>query len=61
MFFPRTSGRRLPRYVFREHRYALVYIYLVGQDIRYLKPHVENVEKEELERRAWDNMVVSKK
>lgn len=32
-----------------------------SEDIRYLKPHVENVEKEELERRAWDNLVVSRK
>ena len=31
------------------------------QDVRYLKPHVESVEQEELERRAWDNMVLSKK
>ncbi|EPT05878.1 cytochrome bd ubiquinol oxidase [Fomitopsis schrenkii] len=31
------------------------------EDVRYLKPHVESVEQEELERRAWDNMVVSKK
>ncbi|KAH9934906.1 ubiquinol-cytochrome-c reductase complex subunit 6 [Fomitopsis serialis] len=31
------------------------------EDVRYLKPHVESVEKEALERRAWDNMVLSKK
>ncbi|KZT65456.1 14 kDa subunit of cytochrome bd ubiquinol oxidase [Daedalea quercina L-15889] len=31
------------------------------EDVRYLTPHVEDVEKEALERSAWDNMVVSRK
>ncbi|PCH38359.1 cytochrome bd ubiquinol oxidase subunit [Wolfiporia cocos MD-104 SS10] len=31
------------------------------EDVRYLTPHIENVEKEEQERRAWDNMAIERK
>ncbi|KAI9064188.1 ubiquinol-cytochrome-c reductase complex subunit 6 [Trametes sanguinea] len=31
------------------------------QDVRYLKPHVEEVEREELERRKWDSMAVERR
>ncbi|KAF9483779.1 ubiquinol-cytochrome-c reductase complex subunit 6 [Pholiota conissans] len=31
------------------------------EDVRYLAPHVENVVKEEEERKAWDNLVVVRK
>ncbi|CCM02872.1 uncharacterized protein FIBRA_04986 [Fibroporia radiculosa] len=31
------------------------------EDVRYLKPHVESVEKEDLERKAWENMVIERK
>ncbi|KAI0928300.1 hypothetical protein AcW1_005584 [Taiwanofungus camphoratus] len=33
----------------------------VEEDVRYLKPHVEDVEKEDLERRVWDSMHVERK
>lgn len=32
-----------------------------AQDIRYLKPHVVEVAKEDSERQAWDHIVVAKK
>ncbi|KAF7789569.1 hypothetical protein EIP86_000515 [Pleurotus ostreatoroseus] len=31
------------------------------EDIRYLKPHVESVHAEDLERAAWDNMTVQRR
>ncbi|PAV23727.1 cytochrome bd ubiquinol oxidase [Pyrrhoderma noxium] len=31
------------------------------EDIRYLKPHVEEVHKEDLERAKWDNIQVERK
>ncbi|KAL6309106.1 cytochrome bd ubiquinol oxidase subunit [Sparassis latifolia] len=31
------------------------------EDVRYLKPHVVEVEKEDKERSAWDHMAVGKK
>ena len=34
---------------------------LVSQDVRYLKPHIESVLKEDEERAAWDNMTVHRK
>ncbi|KAG8217437.1 cytochrome b-c1 complex subunit 7 [Butyriboletus roseoflavus] len=30
-------------------------------DVRYLKPHIESVIKEDEERAAWDNMTVHRK
>jgi len=32
-----------------------------SEDVRYLKPHVVSVEKEENERKMWDNITVAKK
>ena len=32
----------------------------ITQDIRYLKPHVEEVVKEDLERAKWDNIEVKR-
>ena len=32
----------------------------VCQDVRYLKPHVESVVKEDEERRVWDTMTVKR-
>jgi len=32
-----------------------------SEDVRYLAPHVRNVEIEDLERRKWDNMEVHRK
>ncbi|KAL7283199.1 ubiquinol-cytochrome-c reductase complex subunit 6 [Trametes coccinea BRFM310] len=32
-----------------------------SEDVRYLKPHVEEVEREELERRKWDSMAVERR
>lgn len=31
------------------------------QDVRYLKPHVEDVWKEDLERKKWDTIEVERK
>ncbi|KAH9901155.1 ubiquinol-cytochrome-c reductase complex subunit 6 [Cubamyces lactineus] len=31
------------------------------EDVRYLKPHVEQVEREDIERRKWDNIAVSRR
>lgn len=31
------------------------------QDTRYLKPHVQEVEKEDQERRKWDNIAVERR
>ncbi|KAH0830495.1 cytochrome b-c1 complex subunit 7 [Lanmaoa asiatica] len=31
------------------------------EDVRYLKPHIESVIKEDEERVAWDNMTVHRK
>ncbi|CDO74733.1 hypothetical protein BN946_scf184686.g4 [Trametes cinnabarina] len=31
------------------------------EDVRYLKPHVEEVEREDLERRKWDSMAVERR
>jgi len=32
-----------------------------GQDVRYLKPHVLSIMKEEAERNKWDNITFNKK
>ncbi|TCD60422.1 Cytochrome b-c1 complex subunit 7 [Steccherinum ochraceum] len=32
-----------------------------AEDVRYLKPHVEEVVKEDAERAVWDNIAVSRK
>ncbi|PPR08028.1 hypothetical protein CVT24_010869 [Panaeolus cyanescens] len=32
-----------------------------AEDVRYLKPHVESVHREEVERAKWDNLVVERK
>jgi len=34
---------------------------LSSEDVRYLKPHVVNVVKEENERKMWDNIAVARK
>jgi hypothetical protein len=34
---------------------------LMLQDVRYLKPHIEDVIKEDEERINWDNMIVERK
>ncbi|KAI0336290.1 ubiquinol-cytochrome-c reductase complex subunit 6 [Cubamyces sp. BRFM 1775] len=31
------------------------------EDVRYLKPHVQEVEREDIERRKWDNIAVSRR
>ncbi|KAI0670609.1 ubiquinol-cytochrome-c reductase complex subunit 6 [Trametes maxima] len=31
------------------------------EDVRYLKPHVQAVEQEDLERSAWDNLAVERR
>ena len=31
------------------------------QDVRYLKPHVQEVEKEDQERFKWDHMAVERR
>ncbi|CAA7267655.1 unnamed protein product [Cyclocybe aegerita] len=32
-----------------------------AEDVRYLRPHVEEVAKEEEERKKWDNLIVQRK
>ncbi len=32
----------------------------IHKDVRYLKPHVEDVVKEDLERQKWDNIEVKR-
>ena len=36
-------------------------IHILRQDKRYLKPHVEDVLKEEQERLVWDTLTVERK
>lgn len=74
-YFPhqaRFSGQRRPqtiteRSVDKARRGASIPEMLVHvltrsvQDVRYLKPHVVEVAKEDAERQAWDHIVVAKK
>jgi hypothetical protein len=54
------TGRGRPRLHPLPAAYSLP-ISLSIQDVRYLKPHVENVVAEVKEREVWDTMAVSRK
>lgn len=60
---PRPAIKRTMDFTFRGV-YTVVPTYLsahVIQDVRYLKPHVVNVVKEEEERKMWDNITIARK
>jgi len=55
----RANGHPLQRYVTKYRRFSPWCD--SDQDVRYLKPHVLSVLKEEAERKKWDNITFDKK
>jgi hypothetical protein len=58
--FPKNNGYHPTR---SEYSVYLSYILFLTfwQDVRYLKPYVEDVEREDKERQLWDSMSVTRK
>lgn len=60
--YQKNSGSSRKKYAVAPFSYhcSVIFKYIV-QDVRYLRPHVEEVYKEDLERAKWDNIEVQRK
>jgi len=59
--YQKSSGSHPKRFVMFSQVNSSLSWTVAMQDIRYLKPHVEDVMKEDQERQLWNTMAVGRK